>query len=193
MESCLIAPTIPGFPLPLLLCWGSCFFMIKGSEWFLILYLSGEKKNLAIWAAVDSVLPTWTWSSLVMFPAFISSDYVSYTPVIMDQKLISSWFYLDKKWGLWDCWVLPRAGHLHQGMMVIVLLTGPGQHRTLSGSDWLQHESDCNVLHGSQQEKDSAEYASLWKSRWGPKRSRMFVNLAIIYMKIYKGIYPFNG
>lgn len=94
-----------------------------------------------------------------------------------------------------ESWSPPPGddGYLHQGMMVIMLLTGPGQHRTLSGSDWLQHESDCNVLHGSQQEKDSAEYASLWKSRWGPKRSRMFVNLAIIYMKIYKGIYPFNG
>ena len=45
--------------------------------------------------------------------------------------------------------------------MVIVLLTGPGQHRTLSESDWLQDESGSNVLHRGQQEKDSAEYASL--------------------------------
>lgn len=27
----------------------------------------------------------------------------------------------------------------------------------------------------------------------GQKKSFMFVNLAIIYMKIYKVIYPFNG
>lgn len=135
----------------------------------LFIRVRGKKKNLTIWAAVDSVLPTWTWSSLVMFPAFISSDYISYTPVIMDQKLISSWFYSGKKWGLWDCWVLPRAGHLHQGIMVIVLLTGSGQQRTLSESDWLLHESGSNVLHSGQQEKDSAEYASLQKSRWGPK------------------------
>ena len=45
MESCLIAPIIPGFPLPLLLCWGSCFFMIKRSEWFLTPYLSGSEEK----------------------------------------------------------------------------------------------------------------------------------------------------
>lgn len=104
----------------------------------LFIWIRGEKKNLNIWATVDSVLPAWTWS-LLMFPAFISSDYVSYTPVIRDKKLISSWFYLGKKWGLWDCWVLPRAGHLHQGIMVIVLLTEHDQHRTPSERDWLQH------------------------------------------------------
>lgn len=194
MESCLIAPTIPGFPLPLPLCWGRCFFMIKRSEWFLTPYLSGSegKKNsnqLSNCRQCSSRMDMILADVSCFYIFWLCQLHTSHQGPEINFKLIL--FRQEVRIvGLLsssESWSPPSGDYGYHAA-----------HRVRSAQNtvrkWLVTTlCHANVLHRGQWEKGRAEYATLWKSRWGPKKSFTFVHLAIIYMKIYKVIYPFNG
>ncbi|KAM6179016.1 thiamine transporter 2-like [Rhynchocyon petersi] len=80
-----------------ILCLFGFFSMMRISEPFLILYLSGPDKNLTSAEITNEILPVWTYSYLVLLlPVFILTDYVRYKPVIILQGIsfIVTWLLL---------------------------------------------------------------------------------------------------
>ncbi|KAB0394343.1 hypothetical protein E2I00_003868 [Balaenoptera physalus] len=71
--------------------------MMRPSEPFLMLYLSGPDKNLTSEEITNEIFPVWTYSYLVLLlPVFILTDYVRYKPVIVLQGIsfIITWLLL---------------------------------------------------------------------------------------------------
>ncbi|XP_023980236.1 thiamine transporter 2 [Physeter macrocephalus] len=80
-----------------ILCLFGFFSMMRPSEPFLMLYLSGPDKNLTSEEITNEIFPVWTYSYLVLlFPVFILTDYVRYKPVIILQGIsfIITWLLL---------------------------------------------------------------------------------------------------
>eukprot|EP00069_Balaena_mysticetus_P001612 bmy_03799T0 len=80
-----------------ILCLFGFFSMMRPSEPFLMLYLSGPDKNLTSEEITNEIFPVWTYSYLVLLlPVFILTDYVRYKPVIILQGIsfIITWLLL---------------------------------------------------------------------------------------------------
>ncbi|KAM9084482.1 thiamine transporter 2 [Megaptera novaeangliae] len=80
-----------------ILCLFGFFSMMRPSEPFLMLYLSGPDKNLTSEEITNEIFPVWTYSYLVLLlPVFILTDYVRYKPVIVLQGIsfIITWLLL---------------------------------------------------------------------------------------------------
>ncbi|KAM4046655.1 thiamine transporter 1 [Anomaloglossus baeobatrachus] len=94
------APLLPrgGWLLPTcILCTNGFFSNLRPSEPFLTPYLLGPDKNLTERQVFNEVYPVWTYSYLLLlFPVFITTDYLRYKPVIVLQglSLIITWFML---------------------------------------------------------------------------------------------------
>ncbi|KAM9736261.1 thiamine transporter 2 isoform 1-T3 [Dama dama] len=80
-----------------ILCLFGFFSMMRPSEPFLMLYLSGPDKNLTSAELTNEIFPVWTYSYLaLLLPVFILTDYVRYKPVIILQGIscIVCWLLL---------------------------------------------------------------------------------------------------
>ncbi|XP_075873632.1 thiamine transporter 1 [Nelusetta ayraudi] len=70
----------------LLLCAYGFFANLRPSEPFLTAFLMGPDKNLTETQVVNEIYPIWTYSYLVLlFPAFLATDYLRYKPVLILQ------------------------------------------------------------------------------------------------------------
>ncbi|XP_036714100.1 thiamine transporter 2 [Balaenoptera musculus] len=96
--SCFQTSTSHSWIYPtVILCLFGFFSMMRPSEPFLMLYLSGPDKNLTSEEITNEIFPVWTYSYLVLLlPVFILTDYVRYKPVIVLQGIsfIITWLLL---------------------------------------------------------------------------------------------------
>ncbi|KAG3275434.1 thiamine transporter 2-like [Ictidomys tridecemlineatus] len=82
------------YPIVILCLFGFFFSMMKPSEPFIIVYLTGLDKNMSL---STTNFPLWPYSYLVLLlPVFVLTDYVRYKPVIFLQGIsfIVTWLLL---------------------------------------------------------------------------------------------------
>ncbi|KAB0357547.1 hypothetical protein FD754_001703 [Muntiacus muntjak] len=97
-----------------ILCLFGFFSMMRPSEPFLMLYLSGPDKNLTSTELTNEIFPVWTYSYLaLLLPVFILTDYVRYKPVIILQGI-----------SFIVCWLLLLFGQGVRTMQVLEFFYG---------------------------------------------------------------------
>ncbi|KAI4588201.1 hypothetical protein MJG53_002609 [Ovis ammon polii x Ovis aries] len=97
-----------------ILCLFGFFSMMRPSEPFLMVYLSGPDKNLTSAELTNEIFPVWTYSYLaLLLPVFILTDYVRYKPVIILQGIS---FII--------CWLLLLFGQGVRTMQVLEFFYG---------------------------------------------------------------------